>query len=208
MGRIWGSWRVSSGDQNEARQLKAFRECGLEFDGIFGDKQSGKDMNRPEYQRMISMLEPGDLVVFSSLDRMSRSYDDIAEEWRHITKEKGCDILILDMADLLDTRKGKDLVGTLISDIVVKLLSYVAQTERENIKKRQSEGIAAMPVDENGRKVSKRTGRGFGRQEKRPDNFAEVYERQQNGEIKLKEALELVGIGRTRWYELAREVVA
>jgi len=205
MGRVFGCWRVSSGDQNEARQLKTFRECGLKFDGIFGDKQSGKDMNRPEYQRMLSMLEPGDLVVFSSLDRMSRSYDDIAEEWRYITRERGCDILILDMRELLDTRKGKDLVGTLISDIVVKLLSYVAQTERENIRKRQAEGIAAMPVDENGRKVSKKTGRGFGRQGKRPDNFEEVYERQQRGELTLKEALAEVGVGRTRWYELAKE---
>ncbi len=205
MGRVWGSWRVSSGDQNEARQLKAFRESGLKFDGIFGDKQSGKSMDRPEYQRMLSMLEPGDLVVFSSLDRMSRSYDDTAQAWDYITKEKGADILILDMAELLDTRKGKDLVGTLISDIVVKLLSYVAQTERENIKKRQAEGIAAMPVDENGRKVSSKTGRGFGRIEKRPENFLEVYERQQRGELTLKEALAEVGIGRTRWYELAKE---
>lgn len=204
MGRIWGNWRVSSGDQNEARQLKAFRESGLKFDGIFGDKQSGKSMDRPEYQKMLSMLEPGDLVVFSSLDRMSRNYEDIAREWERITKELGCDILILDMADLLDTRKSKDLLGTLISDLVMRLLGYVAQTERENIRKRQAEGIAAMPVDENGRKVSKKTGRGFGRQEKRPENFEEVYERQQRGEITLKEALAEVGVGRTRWYELAR----
>ena len=204
MGRIWGNWRVSSGDQNEARQLKAFRESGLKFDGIFGDKQSGKSMDRPEYQKMLSMLEPGDLVVFSSLDRMSRNYEDIAREWERITKELGCDILILDMADLLDTRKSKDLLGTLISDLVMRLLGYVAQTERENIRKRQAEGIDAMPVDENGRKVSKKTGRGFGRQEKRPENFAEVYERQQRGEITLKEALAEVGVGRTRWYELAR----
>lgn len=206
MGRTWGCWRVSSGDQNEARQIKAFRDCGLKFDGIFGDKQSGKSMNRPEYQRMLEKLEPGDLIVFSSLDRMSRNYEDIAREWERITKEKKCDILILDMADLLDTRKGKDLLGTLISDLVVRLLGYVAQTERENIKKRQEEGIAAMPVDENGRKISKKTGRGFGRQEKRPENFAEVYRRQQSGELKLTEALSLVGVGRTRWYELAREV--
>ena len=204
MGRIWGNWRVSSGDQNEARQLKAFRESGLKFDGIFGDKQSGKSMDRPEYQKMLSMLKPGDLVVFSSLDRMSRNYEDIAREWERITKELGCDILILDMADLLDTRKSKDLLGTLISDLVMRLLGYVAQTERENIRKRQAEGIAAMPVDENGRKVSKKTGRGFGRQEKRPENFEEVYERQQRGEITLKEALAEVGVGRTRWYELAR----
>jgi DNA invertase Pin-like site-specific DNA recombinase len=136
---------------------------------------------------------------------MSRNYEDIAREWERITKELGCDILILDMADLLDTRKSKDLLGTLISDLVMRLLGYVAQTERENIRKRQAEGIAAMPVDESGRKVSSKTGRGFGRQEKRPDNFDEVYARQQKGELSLKEALVAVGVGRTRWYELARE---
>ena len=204
MSKKYACWRVSSNEQNEARQLKAFRECGEEIDEIFGDKLSGKSMDRPEYKRMIEKLEPGDLVIFSSLDRMSRSYDDIAEEWRYITKEKGADILILDMRDLLDTRKGKDLVGTLISDIVVKLLSYVAETERQNIRKRQREGIAAMPVDENGRKVSKKTGRGFGRQEKRPENFADVLNKQRAGEITLAEALKLTGIGRTKWYELAR----
>lgn len=202
MSKKYACWRVSSNEQNEARQLKAFAECGEEIDEIFGDKMSGKSMDRPDYQRMIEKLEPGDLVIFSSLDRMSRSYDDIAEEWRYITKEKGADILILDMRDLLDTRKGKDLVGTLISDIVVKLLSYVAETERQNIRKRQAEGIAAMPVDERGRKVSKKTGRGFGRQEKSPENFAEVYEQQQRGDISLKEALSLTGVGRTKWYEL------
>lgn len=206
MSKTYACWRVSSNEQNEARQLKAFRECGENIDEIFGDKLSGKSMDRPGYQKMLGKLEPGDLVIFSSLDRMSRSYDDIAEEWRYITREKGADILILDMSDLLDTRKGKDLVGTLISDIVVKLLSYVAETERQNIRKRQAEGIAAMPVDENGRRISKKTGRGFGPSEKRVDNFAEVYERQQRGDISLKEALALTGIGRTKWYELTREV--
>lgn len=205
MSKKYACWRVSSNEQNEARQLKAFSECGEEIDEIFGDKMSGKSMDRPDYQRMLGKLLPGDLVIFSSLDRMSRSYDDIAEEWRYITKEKGADILILDMRDLLDTRKGKDLVGTLISDIVVKLLSYVAETERQNIRKRQREGIDAMPVDENGRKVSKKTGRGFGRREKRPENFAEILEKQRAGELTMKEALELTGIGRTKWYELARE---
>ena len=202
----YACWRVSSNEQNEARQLKAFRECGEDIDEIFGDKMSGKSMDRPNYQRMIEKLEPGDLVVFSSLDRMSRSYDDIAEEWRYITKEKGADILILDMRDLLDTRKGKDLIGTLISDIVVKLLSYVAETERQNIRKRQAEGIAAMPVDENGRKISKKTGRGFGRQAKKPDNFSEVLKKQRSGELTLAEALSLTGLGRTKWYELSKEV--
>lgn len=206
MNKKYACWRVSSNEQNEARQLKAFRECGEKIDEIFGDKMSGKSMDRPDYQRMVEKLEPGDLVIFSSLDRMSRSYDDIAEEWRYITKEKGADILILDMGDLLDTRKGKDLVGTLISDIVVKLLSYVAETERRNIRKRQAEGIAAMPVDERGRKISKKTGRGFGRQAKQPANFEEVLKKQRAGELTLKEALDLTGVGRTKWYELAREV--
>lgn len=205
MSKKYACWRVSSNEQNEARQLKAFRECGEEIDEIFGDKMSGKSMDRPGYRKMLEKLEPGDLVIFSSLDRMSRSYDDIAEEWRYITKEKGADILILDMRDLLDTRKGKDLIGTLISDIVVKLLSYVAETERQNISKRQKEGIAAMPVDENGRKISKKTGRGFGRQAKQPENFAEVLEKQRAGKLTLKEALELTGVGRTKWYELCRE---
>ena len=205
MSKKYFCWRVSAGDQNEARQLKAARECGIEFDEIFGDKQSGKSMDRPGYQKMLEKLERGDLVVFGSLDRMSRNYEDIAHEWELITKVKGADILILDMADLLDTRKSKDLLGTLISDLVVRLLGYVAQTERENIRKRQEGGIAAMPVDENGRKISKKTGRGFGRPEKNPENFAEVLSKQRSGEITLKEALALTGIGRTRWYELARE---
>lgn len=204
--KIYACWRVSSGDQNEARQLKAFRDSGLKIDEIFGDKMSGKNMDRPDYQRMLSKLEPGDLVVFSSLDRMSRKYEDIAMEWERITKKKGADILILDMADLLDTRQHKNLLGTLISDLVVRLLGYVAETERENIKKRQADGIAAMPVDENGRRISKKTGRGFGRVRKNPENFKDVYSRQQRGEIKLEEALSLVGVGRTRWYELVKEI--
>lgn len=191
----YACWRVSSTEQNEARQLKAFKECGENIDEIFGDKMSGKSMDRPDYKRMIDKLEPGDLVIFSSLDRMSRSYDDIAEEWRYITKEKGCDILILDMAELLDTRKGKDLVGTLISDIVVKLLSYVAQTERENIRKRQAEGIAAMPVDASGRKVSKKTGRGFGRPK------TKVNPERLPGET-VTAACGRLGISRQTWYRL------
>ena len=204
MSKIYACWRVSSNEQNEARQIKAFRESGLKIDKIFGDKMSGKSMERPGYEKMLDLLMPGDLVVFSSLDRMSRNYNDVAEAWRYITKEKKADILILDMAELLDTRKSRDLTGTLISDIVIKLLSYVAETERENIRKRQAEGIAAMPVDDRGKRISRKTGRGFGRQEKRPDNFAEVYSRQQRGELTLKEAMAMAGVGRTRWYELAK----
>ena len=205
MSKKYAYWRVSSNEQNEARQLKAFQECGFEIDEIFGDKLSGKNMERPDYQRMLEHLEPGDLVIIKSLDRLSRKYDDIAEAWDYITRVKKADILVLDMSEILDTRRDNGLMGKVISEIVVKLLSYVAETERENIRQRQSEGIAAMPVDENGRKVSKKTGRGFGRQEKRPENFAEVLNKQRAGEITLIEALELTGIGRTKWYELARE---
>lgn len=191
---IYACWRVSSNEQNEARQLAAFRDCGEDIDEIFGDKMSGKSMDRPGYQRMLDKLQPGDLVIFSSLDRMSRSYDDIAEEWRKITKEKGCDILILDMKDLLDTRKGKDLVGTLISDIVVKLLSYVAETERANIRKRQREGIDAMPVDADGYKISRKTGKRFGRKEIQFDKTLLPGET-------VADACKRLGISRTTWYK-------
>lgn len=205
MSKKYAYWRVSSNEQNEARQLKAFQECGFEIDEIFGDKLSGKNMERPDYQRMLEILEPGDLVIIKSLDRLSRKYDDIAEAWDYITRVKKADILVLDMSEILDTRRDNGLMGKVISEIVVKLLSYVAETERENIRQRQSEGIAAMPVDENGRKISKKTGRGFGRQAKQPDNFAEVLNKQRNGELTLKEAMDLAGVGRTKWYELARE---
>lgn len=197
-------WRVSSGDQNEARQLAAFRDCPDEIDAIYGDKQSGKSMNREEYKKMLSLLEPGDLVIFHSIDRLGRNYEEILEQWRILTKEKRVDVVVLDMP-LLDTRNGRDLTGTLIADIVLQLLSYVAQTEREKIKARQAEGIAAMPVV-NGKRVSKKTGRGFGRVQKCPENFAEVYKRQQSGELSVKEAMSLVGVGRTRWYELTKEI--
>lgn len=206
MSKIYAYWRVSAGDQNEARQRKAFADCGEKIDRVFGDKQSGKDMDRPEYQEMIAMLEPGDLVIIKSLDRLSRKYDDIATAWDYITWVKGADILVLDMKELLDTRRENGLMGKVINEIVVKLLSYVAETERENIRQRQREGIDAAPVDESGKKVSGKTGRKFGRQEKRPENFAEVYEKQQSGLISLKDALTEVGVGRTRWYELARSI--
>lgn len=204
--KTYAYWRVSSSDQNEARQLKTFRECGEKINRVYGDKQSGKDLERPGYKNMLDKLEPGDLVVICSLDRLSRKYDDIAYAWNYITNVKKADIVVLDMKDVLDTRLEGGLMKQLICELVVKLLSYVSETERENIRKRQREGINAMLVDENGRRISKKTGRGFGREKKRPDNFLEVYQRQQRGEISLKEALAEVGIGRTRWYELAREV--
>lgn len=206
MSKKYAYWRVSTTEQNEARQLAAFEECGEQIDVIFGDKMSGKNLERPSYEKMVESLEPGDLVIIKSLDRLSRSYDDIAYAWDYITKVKKADIVVLDMKDMLDTRLNGGLMKQFMCEMVVKLLSYVSETERQNIIQRQTEGIAAMPVDENGRKISKKTGRGFGRQEKRPENFKEVYERQQRGELTLKEALAEVGIGRTRWYELAKEV--
>lgn len=205
--KTYACWRVSTNEQNEARQLKAFRECGEVIDEIFGDKMSGKNMNRPGYQKMLSKLEPGDLVIFSSLDRMSRSYEDTAEEWRRITKEKGCDILILDKKDLLDTRLNKDLLGTFISDMVVSLLSYVSQTERENIKKRQEEGIAAMPVV-NGKKVSTKTGRTYGRPiVSMGDDFEKFLKKQKDGEMTVAECCEALGIGRSTWYARCKEAI-
>lgn len=185
-------WRVSTTEQNEARQIAAFNDCHEKIDRIFGDKMSGKNMDRPQYLEMMSLLQPGDLVIIKSIDRFSRKYDDVAEEWRKIVKVKGADILVLDMPDLLDTRASKDLVGSLISDLVIRLLSYVAETERENIRKRQREGIDVMPVV-NGKKVSSKTGRPTGRPPKPVEYVLE------DGET-VKEACERLGISKTQWY--------
>ena len=138
----YGYVRVSAKDQNETRQIIAMREFGIESKDIFLDKQSGKDFNRPQYRKLIRKLKKDDTLVIKSIDRLGRNYDEIIEQWRIITKEKKAAIVVLDMP-LLDTRKGRDLTGTLIADIVLQLLSYVAQTEREFIRKRQAEGIAA-----------------------------------------------------------------
>lgn len=185
-------WRVSTNEQNEARQLAAFQSCGEHIDRVFGDKLSGKNTDRPQYREMIDLLGPGDLVIIKSIDRLSRKYDDVAEEWRTITKIKDADILVLEMKDLLDTRKGKELVGTLISDIVIKLLSYVAETERENIRQRQREGIDVMPII-NGKRTSTKTGRPMGRPAKKVE-----YELL-NGET-VSDACKRLGISRTQWY--------
>ena len=138
----YGYVRVSTKDQNEARQMIAMREFGIDEKYIFIEKQSGKDFNRPQYKRMLCKIKAGDTLVIKSIDRLGRNYDEIIEQWRIITKEKQAAIVVLDMP-LLDTRQGRDLTGTLIADIVLQLLSYVAQTEREFIKQRQAEGIAA-----------------------------------------------------------------
>ena len=140
--RTYGYIRVSSREQNEARQVVALHDFGISDDCIFLDKQSGKDFNRPAYQRMMGMLRAGDVLVVKSIDRLGRNYEEILEQWRIITKEKQAAIVVLDMP-LLDTRSNRDLTGTLIADIVLQLLSYVAETERAFIKQRQREGIDA-----------------------------------------------------------------
>ena len=137
---IYGYVRVSTREQNEDRQLIAMRDFGVER--IYTDKQSGKDFERPRYKRLVRRLKPEDVLVIKSIDRLGRNYDEILEQWRYLTKEKNVAIVVLDMP-LLDTRKNKDLTGTLIADIVLQLLSYVAQTERDFIRQRQKEGIAA-----------------------------------------------------------------
>ena len=139
---IYGYIRVSSKEQNEARQLDALHEQGIEDDYIYMDKQSGKDFDRPKYKTLYHKLKKGDVLYIKSIDRMGRNYDEIIQEWRRITRFREADIVVLDMP-LLDTRRGKDLMGTFLSDIVLQVLSFVAENERTNIRQRQAEGIAA-----------------------------------------------------------------
>lgn len=173
MGNIYGYVRVSTKEQNEDRQLIALHEVGVLQKNIYTDKQSGKDFNRPQYKRLLKKIKPGDLLYIKSIDRLGRNYEEIQNQWRIITKEKNADIYVIDMP-LLDTRRGKDLLGTFISDLVLQLLSFVAENERTNIKQRQAEGIAA----------AKAKGIRFGRPPKPlPDNFHEAYQRWKQGEI-------------------------
>ena len=179
--------RVSSRDQNEERQILAMREFGISDRNMIIDKQSGKDFERPGYQRLMKRIRQGDLLVIKSIDRLGRNYDEILEQWRILTKEKQADIVVLDMP-LLDTRNGRDLMGTLIADIVLQLLSYVAQTEREMIRQRQMEGIAA----------AKANGVRLGRKPKeRPCNYEEVRTAWKNGEISGRCAAKALGISHT-----------
>ena len=202
--------RVSAKDQNLARQLESARQY-KNIDRVFKDKQSGKDFNREDYQKMKEILEPGDEVVVHALDRLGRNKEGIKEELAWF-KERGVIVRILNVpTTLIEYPKGQEWLMDMVNNILIEVLGAFAEQERENIRKRQAEGIAAMPVDEKGRKVSTKAGkegRTYGRKEKRPDNFEEVLRRQRNGELTLKEALAEVGIGRTRWYELAHEVMA
>ena len=172
MGNIYGYIRVSTAEQNEYRQFKAMRVFVKERN-IFIDKRSGKDFQRPEYQRLLRRLRRYDLLYINGIDRLGRNYKEVLEQWRFLTKERQVDIVVLDMP-LLDTRRGRDLIGTFISDIVLQILSFVAENERINIHQRQAEGIAA----------AKARGVRFGRPPKPlPENFTDVYRRWKNKEI-------------------------
>ena len=184
MAGAYGYIRVSSTDQNESRQRIALERQAIRSDRIFMDKLSGKDFQRPQYQAMLKKLRAGDLLCITSIDRLGRNYEEILEQWRVITKEKGAAIVVLDMP-LLDTRRNRDLTGTLIADIVLQLLSYVAQTEREFIHQRQAEGIAA----------AKARGVKFGRPRKAlPEGFGEVKARWERGELSARAAGKLLDV--------------
>ena len=194
MGKTYAYIRVSSKDQNEARQIDAMREFGVEEGCMVIDKQSGKNFDRPGYRKLMKKLKPEDTLVIKSIDRLGRNYDEILEQWRIITKEKGVAVVVLDMP-LLDTRQGHDLTGTLIADIVLQLLSYVAQTEREFIRQRQKEGIAA----------AKARGVQFGRRPmEQPQEFALLYEEWLQGQISARAAGEKLGISHKTFLKWAR----
>ncbi|MBS6475109.1 MAG: recombinase family protein [Clostridiales bacterium] len=192
----FGYIRVSSKDQNESRQVEKMKELGIDERHIFIDKESGNDFNREQYQALITMLRSGDLVYVPSIDRLGRNYNEILTQWSIITKEKKADIVILDMP-LLDTRNDRDLTGTLISDIVLQLLSYVAQKERENIKTRQAEGIA----------IAKAKGVYKGRKPIKVDKaaFEAVYAEVIRGERTNKYAMQKLGLKPNTYYKVVNE---
>ncbi len=190
MGRTYGYVRVSAADQNEDRQMIAMRERGVKPSNIYMDKQSGKDFNRVQYLRMAGQLEEGDLLYILSIDRLGRNYEEIQNQWRILTKETGVDICVIDMP-LLDTRNGKDLMGTFIADLVLQILSFVAESERVNIKKRQEQGIAA----------AKAKGVRFGRPEvEMPLEFPKIVKEWEKKKISFGEALQKSGLSQATFY--------
>ena len=192
---IYGYIRVSSTDQNEDRQRIAMEAKDVPKKNIYIDKQSGKDFERPQYKRLVRRLKAGDLLYILSIDRLGRNYKDVQEQWRVLTKEKNVDICVIDMP-LLDTRTAKDLMGTFIADLVLQILSFVAENERANIKKRQEQGIAA----------AKARGVRFGRPEKPvPENFVEIVRQWDRQQLKTKEALRLCDMSRATFYRKIRE---
>ena len=195
-GKVYGYARVSSRDQNLDRQLDAFAEFGIEERNIYADKASGKDFNRPRYKTLMRKLRPGDVVVIKSIDRLGRNYEEIIDEWRHITKKRRAAIVVLDMP-LLDTRVVKgNLTGVFIADIMLQLLSYVAQIERENTKQRQAEGIAAAQA----------RGVKFGRPRiKKPGYFPHVRSEFLAGRMTRKAAADLLGVSPATFDNWMRE---
>lgn len=194
--RIYGYVRVSSADQNENRQMMILQKLGIEKRNIYIDKRSGKDFERPQYKKMISKLRSGDLLYISSIDRLGRNYEEIQNQWKILTKEIGIDICVLDMP-LLDTREGKDLLGTFIADIVLQILSFFAQSERENIHQRQEQGIAA----------AQKRGVRFGRPPiALPKDFGTIAKEVKNKQITLEEALVYCKMSRSTFYRRMREL--
>lgn len=192
---VYGYARVSSLDQNEDRQIIALSEKAVPNQNIFMDKQSGKDFERSQYKRLVQTLESGDLLYVLSIDRLGRNYEEIQNQWRILTKTIGIDICVIDMP-LLDTRQGKDLMGTFIADLVLQILSFVAQSERENIHKRQAAGIRA----------AKMRGIRFGRPEKSvPEDFEKIINSWEKKEIKFSEALVRCGMSEATFYRKLRD---
>ena len=193
--KIFGYMRVSTREQNEDRQRVALLEMGVPEKNIYMDKLSGKDFNRPQYKKMLKKLDKNTVLFVKSIDRLGRNYADLNEQWRIITKEKGADIVVIDMP-ILDTRREKGLLGTFISDIVLALLSYVSENERVNIKQRQAEGIAA----------AKARGVKFGRPpQPLPDNFYGVYQQWKAKRLTLKQAADACGMAETTFFYKAKK---
>lgn len=191
---IYGYVRVSARDQNEDRQMIALSEQGVARKNIYVDKQSGKDFNRPQYKKLLRKLKRDDLLYIKSIDRLGRNYEEIQNQWRILTKDKGVDIYVIDMP-LLDTRRGKDLVGTFVSDIVLQVLSFVAENERTNIRQRQAEGIAA----------AKARGVRFGRPpQPLPPNFHDVYQQWRLKKISVSEAAKECSMPRSTFFYRAQ----
>ena len=192
----FGYIRVSSIDQHEDRQIFALRELSIPPANLFSDKQSGRNFRRPAYQALLLTLRRGDVLYIASIDRLGRNYEEIQNQWRILTREMGVEISVLDMP-LLDTRQGKDLMGTFIADLVLQILSFVAQSERENISKRQAEGIAA----------AKARGVRFGRPPiEQPEGFAQLVRRWERGEMGFYTMLKLSGVRETTFYKMLREM--
>lgn len=192
--KVFGYARVSSKEQNEERQLVAFKEYGIDERDIYIDKQSGKDFNREQYNVLKNVLRENDLLVIKSIDRLGRNYNMIVDEWKDIVKNIKADIVVIDMP-LLDTRNNKDLLGTFISDLVLQILSYVAEQERCFIKQRQKEGISS----------AKSNGIKFGRPKiEKPSNYDEIIELWKNKKIKSKEATEMLGLKPNTFYNLLK----